>query len=176
MNAWCRLLAPGVAAALAHAVLSIAAEGLYPINTLPSIPIGLYRMVQGARPGRGDIVLVCLPRNVAVLARARGYLTQGRCPADIEPLGKQVAAGPSDTVQVTATGLVVNGRPVASTAPLRVDSRGRSLPQLTGVQWVLEPGQLWLVGTHNVRSFDSRYFGPVSTHDVIAVLRPVWTW
>jgi type IV secretory pathway protease TraF len=38
----------------------------------------------------------------------------------------------------------------------------------------VESGQLWLLSGHDPRSFDSRYFGPISVSSVQAVARPVW--
>lgn len=173
---WVRGLAVGVGAAVAHLIVSVGAVQLYTVNTSPSIPIGIYRVVSRIRPGIGDLVLVCLPTRVADFARARGYLTRGRCASGVEPLGKRVAGTAGDTVAVRSQGVVINSRLIAGTTPLRVDSRGRLLPQLAGDRWVLRPGELWLLATGHPRSLDSRYFGPVSVRGVIAVLRPVWTW
>jgi conjugative transfer signal peptidase TraF len=176
MTGWMRGLALGVSAALAHLAISAVAVRLYPINTSPSLPMGFYRVVPGIRPAVGDVVLVCLPNPIADFARSRGYLTGGRCASGVEPLGKRIAAADGDTVAVSTMGVVVNGRPVPHTTPLHADSRGRPLPQLAGGRWVLRPGELWLMANYNRRSFDSRYFGPISMHVAIAVVRPAWTW
>jgi type IV secretory pathway protease TraF len=65
---------------------------------------------------------------------------------------------------------------VPKTVPLAVDSRGRPLPQFVGYSHVLAAGELWLVANGHPRSFDSRYFGPISVSDVIGSVLPVWTW
>ncbi|MGH7574457.1 MAG: S26 family signal peptidase [Longimicrobiales bacterium] len=39
----------------------------------------------------------------------------------------------------------------------------------------LEPGEFWLFSDHP-GAYDSRYFGPVHETNVLAVLKPVWTW
>lgn len=171
-----RSLVLGVSAALAYVAVSVTVMPLYTINTSPSLPIGLYRVVSEARPGIGDLVLVCLPLNVAAFARARGYLVRGRCASGAEPLGKRIAAAAGDTVAVTSAGLVINGCAIPSTAPLQFDSRGRALPRLTGYRRVLQVGELWLVAAGHPRSFDSRYFGAVSSRLVINVVHPVLTW
>jgi conjugative transfer signal peptidase TraF len=176
MSTWLRAIGAGLGAALTHAALTLAALQLYSVNTSPSLPLGLYRVVPAARPRIGDLVLVCLPPDVAAPARARGYLTRGRCASGVEPLGKRIGAAAGDTVLVTSAGLVINGRSIPSTIPLRVDSHGRALPQLAGYRRGLRAGELWLVASGHPRSFDSRYFGPVSIHTVIAVMRPMWTW
>jgi conjugative transfer signal peptidase TraF len=138
--------------------------------------MGLYGVIAAARPRIDDLVLVCLPPDLAALARARGYLTRGRCASGVEPLGKRVVATSGDTVLVRPDGVIINGHLIARTTPLRVDSRGRPLPQLAGDRWILRSGELWLQATAHRRSFDSRYFGPLSVGTVIAVVRPVWTW
>jgi conjugative transfer signal peptidase TraF len=163
-------------AAFCHALTNAATMSRVALNTSPSLPLGLYRTMANRPPVVGSLVLVCLPADVAQLARTRGYLTRGRCPAGVEPLGKQVAAMPGDTVAVTSAGVVVDGRLLARTIPLRADFRGRPMPQLAGYRTVLGPGDLWLVADGHPRSFDSRYFGPVSVASVVAVMRPVFTW
>ena len=43
------------------------------VNLSGSMPIGLYR-VSSAPPMRGAMVLACLPVDVAVFAKSRGYV------------------------------------------------------------------------------------------------------
>jgi type IV secretory pathway protease TraF len=38
------------------------------------------------------------------------------------------------------------------------------------------PGEVWLFGFHNPRSWDARYFGPVPLSGVRGVLQPILTW
>lgn len=175
MTGWVRGLTMGVGAALVHLAASVAMVRLCAINTSPSLPMGIYRVVAAIQPVVGDMVLVCLPLPIADFALARRYLTRGSCASGVEPLGKRVAAIAGDTVVVTVDGVLINGILRASTMPLRVDSHGRSLPQLVGEQWILRPGQLWLEATGHRRSFDSRYFGPLSINAVVAVARPLST-
>jgi conjugative transfer signal peptidase TraF len=176
MTGWVRGLAAGAGAAVLQLAVSVAAVGVFPINTSPSLPIGFYRVASRTSPVVGDVVLVCLRHPLADTARARGYLTRGRCASGVEPLGKRVAARMGDTVAVTPDGVIINGRLIAHTTPLRVDSRGRPLPQLLGDRWILQSGELWLSATRHWRSFDSRYLGPVSIEDVVATVHPAWTW
>jgi type IV secretory pathway protease TraF len=62
---------------------------------------------------------------------------------------------------------------VPTTLPQASDSHGRPLPRLSLGRYVVRGGELWLVGRHTL-SFDSRYFGPVASSGVLAVIRPVW--
>jgi conjugative transfer signal peptidase TraF len=175
MMVWLRSLVPGLGAAMLHAVIGFAAPLHYAVNVSPSLPLGVYRVVPPGRLALGDIVLVCLAGDAAALARARGYLARGRCVAGVEPLGKRIGAMVGDAIAVTPQGVMVNGIPIPFTTPLRADSRGRPLPQLAGYRRTLGQGELWLIATAHRPSFDSRYFGPVSIGDVIAVGCPVWT-
>jgi conjugative transfer signal peptidase TraF len=100
------------------------------LNLTGSLPVGLY-LASGAAPSRDAIVLTCLPPDVAAFARERGYVPRGGgCLGGVLPLGKPIVAIAGDTVAVTPSGLLVNGRPVRNSAPLAVDRLGRPLPRL----------------------------------------------
>jgi conjugative transfer signal peptidase TraF len=140
-----------------------------------SLPVGFY-LVSSGSPGRGATVLVCLPSDVAAFAKARGYVPQGgSCPAGLVPVGKVVWAVPGDTVTVTPTALLVNGRPVPNSQSLVSDHRGRPLPRPTVGLHVVGVGQVWVLSTYSRLSFDSRYFGAVQAGQVRAGLHPLWT-
>lgn len=144
------------------------------INLTKSLPLGLYRIEHGA-PTRGALVLACLPPIIAAFAHKRGYVARGgRCSGGTVPIGKAVMAVPGDTVIVTAAGVQVNGEAVPNSRPLVRDRHGRPIlaPPL-GIHHVDE-GQRWLFAT-SPRSFDSRYFGPISEQYILTVMRPVWT-
>ena len=142
------------------------------VNVSPSLRLGVYRIAH-APVVRGATVLLCLPAAIASIARERGYLWRGPCSGGVAPLGKMVAAMAGDTVDVTARGVLVNGRLLARSVPLLVDTRRRLLTPAFG-RLVLAQGELWVHGDADPRSFDSRYFGPVSTDDVRAVIVPVF--
>ena len=75
--------------------------------------------------------------------------------------------------EVCITGRVVRIDGVPSAAVLPADRWGRPLPSWQQCRR-LEPGELFLLSVTNPASFDSRYFGPVSTSAVIGVAHPVW--
>ena len=143
------------------------------LNLSASMPIGLYRLTS-ERPSRRAIVLACLPPAIARLARDRDYVQRGSCPGAVEPLGKVVVAIAGDSVSMTADGLTVNGRAVAGSQPLHVDARGRALPQLRQATRIVAGDSVWLYSPYSPRSFDSRYFGPVATANILARVRPFW--
>jgi type IV secretory pathway protease TraF len=62
---------------------------------------------------------------------------------------------------------------VAGSRPLRVDHRGRPLPQLNRAAYSVRSGQLW-VGSRSALGFDSRYFGSVPSTSVLAELHALY--
>src|SRR2546422_9967538 len=139
-----------------------------------SMPIGLYR-VSSEPAARGAMVLACLPMEVAVVARSRGYVPRGTCPGATAPIGKVVLAMVGDSVEVTSEGLLVNGRPVRNTKPLAIDAAGRSLPRFPDGTYVVGQDEVWLYSSYSKRSFDSRYFGPLRLSCILNRVLPLWT-
>ena len=139
-------------------------------------PPGVYQMVN--RPiSRGDLVIACLPPELAQFAHARGYLARGHgCGDGIEPVGKRIGALPGDTVQITRDFVAINGHRLENSATISRDSRGRSLIHVTPGRYTVQPDHVWLSGTNDARSWDSRYFGPVPNGAVRAQLEPLITW
>jgi conjugative transfer signal peptidase TraF len=147
------------------------------LNLSPSMPIGLYRSRSSGEARalmRGAIVAVCLPESLAAWGRRRGYLMRGRCPGGTTPVGKPIFAVAGDTVTVAAAGLVRNRVLANNTLRLAQDHAGFPLPRIPCGTYPVSTGQLWLVSTNTPLSWDSRYFGPVATANVVAVLRPLW--
>ncbi|MGQ7814537.1 S26 family signal peptidase [Metapseudomonas furukawaii] len=143
-------------------------------NPSDSVPVGWYR-VEPLQPRAGSlprplsvdrIVLVRLPADTTALAAQRGYL-----PAHI-PLLKRVGAVAPQHVCVVAGQVRIDGVPVTTALP--ADRLGRSLPSWRHCRALIE-GELFLLSVTNPASFDSRYFGPVSTSAVIGVARPIWS-
>ncbi len=107
------------------------ASGLH-FNVTPSMPIGIYRLAPVRKSGvqRGTFVAVCAPIDAARLGLRRGYLADGRCAADTEPLLKVVAAVAGDEVTISSRGVAVNGcllphsRPLESTQPVALSRPG----------------------------------------------------
>jgi conjugative transfer signal peptidase TraF len=143
------------------------------INTSASLPLGLYRLTDRP-PVRSSLVLVCPPQAAAHLARTRSYLPAGACPGGVQPLGKMVLATAGDTVEVSARGLAVDGQAIPASRPSAADSAGRPLRAFPLGVYHLSSGELWLYAPHP-RSFDSRYFGAVSSSRLLGALQPLWT-
>ena len=87
------------------------------------------------------------------------------------PLLKRVGAVAPQEVCITGRVVRIDGVPSAAVLP--ADRWGRPLPSWQQCRR-LEPAELFLLSVTNPASFDSRYFGPVSTSAVIGVAHPVW--
>ena len=147
-------------------------------NLTESLPVGVYQVLKAAPmgvPERGAIVLACLPACVARFARDRGYVPPGSCTGAVAAVGKHVAAVPGDTVSVTPSGISVNGSLLPNSRRLTRDSRGRPLPHVGDGSYVVRPGEVWLISRNSPRSYDSRYFGPVPSAALHAVIRDIFT-
>ena len=156
-------------AGLLVAVIALAKLGLT-VNTTSSMPIGLYRVHPAAAIERGATVQVCAPDEVARLGAARGYLPPGNCASGRAPLLKIAVGIPGDIVVVRNDAITVNGQRLTPSARASHDTRGRPLDRIPVGTYVLGADQLWL-WTPYARSWDSRYFGPVSLHAVRGVAR-----
>ena len=141
------------------------------VNTSASVPVGFYRARQmPAHLQRGSLVLSCaLPSVIATGARS-GFVDSGACPGGGGPLIKYVGGIPGDLIAEDASGVRVNRVLLAHSRPLHsTDVAVRWTPR----RMRLALGAIWLYGSHPL-SWDSRYFGPVPTNSVRAVLTPLW--
>jgi conjugative transfer signal peptidase TraF len=130
------------------------------INTSPSLPMGLY--ITGA-DSAANLVEFCPTEPFATLAIVRGYRDPGVCPDGAAPLLKPVVARPGDVVELSARGISVNGALLTNTVPLPKDTRGRPLKAWPFGRYVVASGTVWVASSYHPRSFDSRYFGPITT-------------
>ncbi|MGN6690895.1 MAG: S26 family signal peptidase [Sphingopyxis sp.] len=134
-------------------------------NASASVPVGLY-VVSEEMPGRGELAVVRPARGVAAYMARRRYVPLG------VPLLKPVAATAGATICRDGGAVTIEGR-LAATA-LAADRLGRPLPVWHGCR-TLGANELFLLADGSPASFDSRYFGPVTTGHVIGRAAPVWT-
>lgn len=170
-STWVFLLWSG--AAVFWSVATLAYSAGWRINHTSSLPMGLWRghAVDGPIT-RGQIISFCPPDNALFQeARQRGYLGRGNCPGGYEPLLKPVAASAGDIVQIDAKGIAVNGQRLTKSAAATYDRKGRPMPELAGTYHVAN-STFWVVSEYSSASFDSRYFGPISQRQVLAIMQP----
>lgn len=163
-----------VAAGLLGVLFATGWIGGLRINTTPSEPLGLWRIVQITRSIRpGEMVFVCPPDNSALReARRRGYLRSGLCPGGFGPLIKTVVAVTGQRVAVTDL-VAIDGVPIRNSRIFEKDGQGRSLRH--GQSGMLLPGEVYLHSDF-IGSWDSRYFGPVPESGVLGLAQEVLTY
>jgi conjugative transfer signal peptidase TraF len=151
----------------------VSLSGLLRWNASPSMPRGLYLLVPFP-PLPGEMVMACPPPKMACLGLLRHYTAGGGpCACRSALVLKYLAGAPGDHVTVDREGVRVNSIPLPDSAPRSQDSEGRPVAGMTG-DFLLAPQQFWLAGL-DARSWDSRYFGPVSDRSIRGVVRPLWT-
>lgn len=138
------------------------------LNLTASEPRGFYRIQPITRSPlpRGTLVALCPPTWVTPAAFPF-YMT-GDCPGGGRALLKTVVGIPGDRIEASADGIRINGLALPDSTPkLRSDQ----YPEIRLPRWrgaiILGPRQYWVYGrgAHPplaARSFDSRYFGPVT--------------
>lgn len=130
------------------------------INTSPSLPMGLYITTADSD---ANLVEFCPAEPFGTLSIERGYREPGACRDGAAPLLKPIIARSGDVVEVSERGISVNGALLPNTAPLTRDTKGRHLEAWPSGRYVVGPGTIWVASSYHPRSFDSRYFGPLST-------------
>jgi conjugative transfer signal peptidase TraF len=87
-----------------------------------------------------------------------------------------VLAVEGDLVSLKSDEIRLNGVGVPNSATVTLDSRGRPLAHFPWGDHRLTAGELWLFSPFRRNAYDSRYFGPVLTAQVVSRLTPLWTW
>jgi len=88
---------------------------------------------------------------------------------------KQVLAGPGATVQVGPFGVKVDGveLPFTDEGLQLLASSGPGTAFDQAREFTLAEGEIFVTGS-NPRSYDSRYYGPVSVDQLVGSARPLW--
>lgn len=141
------------------------------INTSYSLPMGLY--VRTSDP-RASLIEFCPEGRYAVESSERGYRTSGFCPDGAVPLLKPVVAKPGETVEMSASGIAVNGHQLPQTAPVAKDRLGRPLRPWPSGRYTVAEGTVWVASSYNRGSYDSRYMGPIPARLTRSRLKPLW--
>ena len=131
-------------------------------NPSESAPVGWYRVQSNFPIQRGDQVAAYGPEWARHLADKRGYL-----PYDY-PLIKTVWAVAGEEVCYNDKSVSVPKRP--DIPVLGQDVLGRDMPQKSGCI-VLKSGEYLLISPDVQTGFDSRYFGPVRSENILGVVQ-----
>lgn len=146
------------------------------VNTTRSIPLGLYWLTSDPIE-KGAFVAFCPPASdVFDVARQRGYIGAGLCPGGYGLMFKQVLAAKADHIDISPRGVAVNGNALPNSTPMVRDLAGQPLPGYLASDYTLGEHEVLLMSETNGKSFDGRYFGPVSTQQIQGAIRPVFTW
>ena len=138
-------------------------------NDSPSLPIGFYKQAHD-----GPIAGWCPAGPAAAQALQRNYRHAGICADGGQPLLKPIVARYGDRVELDPEGIWVNSVLLRNSAPMVKDSAGRPLEHYPYGHYAVEPGQVWVISSHDRRSFDSRYFGPVQEAAIQGHYKPLW--
>jgi conjugative transfer signal peptidase TraF len=166
-----RKLGITAAAALTGSFLVCGFTGVR-FNSSPSLPLGMYVTTADEH---ANLVEFCPAEPFASLSIARAYRDTGTCRDGAAPLLKPVVASAGDAVELSARGISVNGLLLPNTAPLSKDTKGQPLRAWPFGRYFVVPGTVWVASSYHPRSFDSRYFGPISITAIRDRLKPFLT-
>ncbi len=141
------------------------------INTTHSSPPGLYA-ISSRSLNHDTWVVACLDEETTRYGRERGYLPPGDCPGGGRAVLKRVAALPGDAVTVTQ-GELRTGR--LALERLVRDRLGRPVRRIPAGTYTVAPGTVWLYSDYSLRSWDSRYWGPVAIESLETAV-PLWVF
>ncbi|HEQ3589567.1 conjugative transfer signal peptidase TraF [Vibrio harveyi] len=137
---------------------------------------GIYRLITKENTYRyGDWVFFCPPDNLSMeLALQRDYVATGVCPGGFAPVVQQIVATPGDYISLK--GIVrVNGNELPQALVLDKDEHNNALPHLSPL--ILHQNQFFTLDSVQMTNcFDSRYYGPVTSENILASVHLIWIW
>ncbi len=142
------------------------------VNATSSLPMGFYKKTKDSR---APLVEFCPEAPYGEFAAVRGYRPAGNCRDGAGPLMKPVIAKAGDVVEVSGSGISVNGILLPNTAAKTKDSRGRQMKPWEYGRYKVPIGFVWVASSYNTWSFDSRYFGPIPVGIIRNRLEPFLT-
>lgn len=162
--------------AAALSVLSLVAlgeaaqlAGLH-INYTRSAPVGIWIEQPAVSLKHGSMISIC-PPDVPIVKdlTQQGQLSPGDCKGTgAMPLLKPVAAMEGDMVRIRSDEPVyINGSVVLNSLP------ASGLKSWPDGDYKVPKGEIWVFSDYSDRSFDSRYFGPVSISSIRAEVKPL---
>lgn len=135
-------------------------------NASASVPIGFYTIDFEGPFEVTDLVAVDVPEPLAAFLADRGYLPRG------VPLLKRILGVSGQRVCRSNLTITVDG--IEAGAALERDRAGRDLPVWQGCRRIAS-GEVFLMNRQVRDSLDGRYFGLLSTSQIIGRAVPLWT-
>ncbi len=129
------------------------------------MPEGIYRREYG-KVHRGDIVAFCLEELYKSIGLKRFYIEKSRICQGSDPLIKQVIAIAEDKIVLTDQSIAVNEK-IYPYRTLYKDSNWQKLAVYP--RGIYYSHGYWVIGTHSLHSWDSRYFGEISQHQLLSL-------
>ncbi len=113
-----------------------------------------------------DLVLFCVSdqQHLAVMHRLGLPYTKDSCPLSTPYLIKQIVAINNDLVEVSESGVAVNGYLYPNSKSLSHYKQIQLLPLSNG-EYKLKAGEYFVLG-QTVHSYDSRYFGVIKSDQI----------
>jgi conjugative transfer signal peptidase TraF len=140
------------------------------MNRSPSVPVGLYWLTTDPN---APYLTFCMSRELLTEAVAHGYEPlNGSCPGGTAWILKP-NLDHAQEVTFSSRGFVIDHRMLPNTAPLARDRFGRALPHYAFGTYQVSSKEVWVVSSYNKRSYDSRYFGPISRSSIVSYARPL---
>lgn len=141
-------------------------ENLGFYNTNQSAPKGFYLISNSAELEKGQYVILSIPENAVPIIQGRAWFK-----SEI-PLLKKIGALPGDVVTISDEGLFIN---YIYIGPVFItDRQGLPLPQIRKT-FTIKENEFLPISTYE-RSFDGRYFGPISLNSIKNKVTPIWTY
>ncbi len=121
---------------------------------------GWYLIVGFADQQRGQIVTACIPKVRIAYGIKRNYIDNQNC-HEGHVLMKRTAAKAGDSIRIQSRELYINEQHMPGYRLSCVDALHRELP-CADRNYIVPPQQLFLLGDAKHKSWDSRYWGPVT--------------
>ncbi len=145
------------------------------LNLSTSMPRGIY-YISADQPTRGSFITLCLPAaNVYHSVYPQSHFS-GSCPNHTQPLLKQLVGLSGDRIDLDPNQITLNGVALPHSSSFVMQNKRLPNSSIQKIVLVLNEQQIWVYGTKSIRSYDSRYFGPLSMGDIVAVVTPLWLW
>ncbi|WP_256754848.1 S26 family signal peptidase [Mesorhizobium sp. Mes31] len=162
----------GIILASVVATIGVGYPGLTPMpikliwNASASAPVGFYTIDFDGPFDVTDLVAVDVPEPLSTFLADRHYLPKG------VPLLKRILAVSGQQVCRSNLTITVNG--IEEGVALERDRVGRDLPVWHGCRRITT-GEVFLMNRQVRDSLDGRYFGLLSTSQIIGRAVPLWT-